>query len=135
MGCPWRRSRRLGPGRKTASRRRALRVRALLLSLPWEWALALEQVRAPGDRRRGRGGERGARRKKERREHGEKREASRAKRRIDRWPMRHRAGDDVGVVSRPSLTKSLGWLAVRPRSPGWTRSSSFTDVFDRETLG
>lgn len=37
--------------------------------------------------------------------------------------MRHQAGDDVVVVSRPSLTKSLLWVPVRPRSPGWTRES------------
>ncbi|TGZ50907.1 hypothetical protein DBV15_07299 [Temnothorax longispinosus] len=39
--------------------------------------------------------------------------------------MRHQAGDDVVVVSRPSLTKSLLRVPVRPRSPGWTRRSSF----------
>lgn len=39
--------------------------------------------------------------------------------------MRHQAGDDVVVVSRSSLTKSLLRVPVRPRSPGWTRRSSF----------
>ncbi|EZA56314.1 hypothetical protein X777_02933 [Ooceraea biroi] len=34
--------------------------------------------------------------------------------------MRHQAGDDVAVVSRRSLTKSLLRVPVRPRSPGWT---------------
>ncbi|KOC70849.1 hypothetical protein WH47_02115 [Habropoda laboriosa] len=40
--------------------------------------------------------------------------------------MRHQAGDDVVVVSRRSLTKSLRQPPVRPRSPGWTRSSSIS---------
>ncbi|KYQ55689.1 hypothetical protein ALC60_05440 [Trachymyrmex zeteki] len=39
--------------------------------------------------------------------------------------MRHQAGDDVVVVSRSSLTKSLLRVPVRSRSPGWTRRSSF----------
>lgn len=39
--------------------------------------------------------------------------------------MRHQAADDVVVVSRPSLTKTLLRVPVRPRSPGWTRGSSF----------
>lgn len=41
--------------------------------------------------------------------------------REDGRPMRHQAGDDVAVVSHPSLTKSLPRVPVRPRSPGWTR--------------
>ena len=45
--------------------------------------------------------------------------------REDGRPMRHQAGDDVVVVSRSSLTKSLLRVPVRSRSPGWTRRSSF----------
>lgn len=52
-----------------------------------------------------------------------KREASNQE---DCWPMRHQASDDVVVVSRRSLTKSLLRVPVRPRSPGWTtKRSSF----------
>ncbi|KYN04653.1 hypothetical protein ALC62_04484 [Cyphomyrmex costatus] len=39
--------------------------------------------------------------------------------------MRHQPGDDVVVVSRSSLTKSLLRVPVCSRSPGWTRRSSF----------
>jgi len=66
-------------------------------------------------------GERGAcRRKRRGRELSQKRERQATPSREDCRPMRHQAGDDVAVVSRRSLTKSLLRVPVRPRSPGWT---------------
>lgn len=62
---------------------------------------------------------------KERRGGSSQKERGELSKEKDRRPMRHRAGDDVVVVSRPSLTKSSQQIPVRPRSPVWTKSSSF----------
>lgn len=102
------------------------------------WKREREQVREQvREREGGRGSERGRGRVRKRRERSsrverkgeegstQKERGEATENREDGRPMRHQAGDDVVVVSRSSLTKSLLRVPVRSRSPGWTRRSSF----------